>query len=54
MYIVLGVICVGLGAQSVVMFCGGALCMAVPVTVLRVFLVNVTSFWSTFVLGGVM
>ena len=26
--------------------------MAVPVTVLRVLLVNVTSFWSTFVLGG--
>ena len=52
MYIILGFICVGLGARSVVMFCGGALCMAVPVTVLRVFLVNVTSFWSTFVLGG--
>ena len=52
MYIILGFICVGLGARSVVMFCGGALCMAVPVTVLRVFLVNVISFWSTFVLGG--
>ena len=26
--------------------------MAVPVIVLRVFLGNVTSFWSTFVLGG--
>ena len=26
--------------------------MAVPVSVLRVFLANVTSFWSTFVLGG--
>ena len=26
--------------------------MEVPVTVLRVFLGNVTSFWSTFVLGG--
>ena len=28
------------------------LCGAVPVAVLRVFLGNVTSFWSTFVLGG--
>ena len=26
--------------------------MAVPLTVLRIFLGNVTSFWSTFVLGG--
>ena len=26
--------------------------MEVPVRVLRVFLGNVTSFWSTFVLGG--
>ena len=52
MYIIIGFICVGLGARSVVMFCRGALCMAVPVTVLRVFLVKVTSFWSTFVLGG--
>ena len=52
MYVIFGFICVGLGARSVVIFCGGALCVAVPVTVLRVFLVNVTSFWSTFVLGG--
>ena len=52
MYIILGFICVGLGARSVVIFCRGALCVEVPVTVLRVFLGNVTSFWSTFVLGG--
>ena len=46
------VYCVGMGARLVVIFCRGALCVAVPVTVLRVFLGNVTSFWSTFVLGG--
>ena len=50
--IILGFICVVLGARSVVFFCRGALCVEVPVTVLRVFLGNVTSFWSTFVLGG--
>ena len=52
MYIILGFICVGLGARLVVMFCRGAFCVAVPVIVRRVFLGNVTSFWSTFVLGG--
>ena len=52
MYIIIGFIFVGLGARLVVIFCRRALCVAVPVTVLRVFLGNVTSFWSTFVLGG--
>ena len=52
MYIILGFICVGPGARLVVMFCRGAFCVAVPVIVLRVFLGNVISFWSTFVLGG--
>ena len=33
-------------------FVGEPLCVEVPVTVLRVFLGSVTSFWSTFVLGG--
>ena len=33
-------------------FVGEPLCVEVPVRVLRVFLGNVTSFWSTFVLGG--
>ena len=43
----------GLGAQSVVIiFVGEPLCVEVPVRVLRVFFGNVTSFWSTFVLGG--
>ena len=32
MYIIFGFICVGLGARSVVIFCGGALCVAVPVS----------------------
>ena len=33
-------------------FVGEPLCVEVPVRVLRVFLGNVTCFWSTFVLGG--
>ena len=33
-------------------FVGEPLCVEVPVRVLRVFLGSVTSFWSTFVLGG--
>ena len=33
-------------------FVGDTLCVEIPVTVLRVFLGNVTSFWNTFVLGG--
>ena len=33
-------------------FVGEHLCVEVPVRVLRVFLGNVTSFWSSFVLGG--
>ena len=33
-------------------FVGEPLCVEVPVRVLRVFLGNVTSCWSTFVLGG--
>ena len=43
---------VGLGARSIVIFAGEPLCVEVPVTVLRVYLGNVTCFWSTFVLGG--
>ena len=43
----------GLGARSVVNFSGGEpLCVEVPVTLFRVYLGMVTSFWSTFVLGG--
>ena len=37
---------------DVIWFVGEPLCVEVPVRVLRVFLGNVTSFWSTFVLGG--
>ena len=49
------VCCVGLGARSVVNFSGGSLlCVEVPVTLFRVYLGMVTSFWSTFVLEGVM
>ena len=45
--------CMGLGARSVVNFSGGEpLCVEVPVTLFRVYLGMVTSFWSTFVLGG--
>ena len=51
-YIILGFICVGLGARLVVMFCRGGFCVEVPVIVLRVYLGSVTSFWSTFMLGG--
>ena len=52
MNIILGFICVGLGARLVVMFCRGGFCMEVPVIVLRVYLGSITSYWSTFVLGG--
>ena len=31
---------------------GGALCVEVPVTLVRVYLGMVTCFWSMFVLGG--
>ena len=51
--IIFGFICVGLGARSVVIiFVGEPLYVEVPVRVLRVFLGNVTSFWSTFCAGG--
>ena len=42
----------GLGARLVVMLCRGGFYVEVPVIVLRVYLGSVTSFWSTFVLGG--
>ena len=47
----------GLGARLVVTLSGGgggggALCVEVPVTLVRVYLGMVTCFWSTFVLGG--
>ena len=45
----------GLGAGCPVgskFFKGEPLCVEVPVTLFRVYLGMVTSFWSTFVLGG--